>query len=190
LVTINGAKFMPVVMKPNVFRSAGHFGLEEHVIPKPSPGEAVMQLPFTTRTWRFTLARQYGATVTVQTGKDPAAKLEAIKVGRGVDVACVDVSNAPGVQEAFESALRALRPAGTLSSVGVACGHVRVPPDASGAVYHAICGMRRLQPAIVTTLRPGGKERMTRIMRPVRAAHLFKIESHRHNVLKVGIRVS
>ena len=68
--------------------------------------------------------------------------------GRGVDVAI----EALGVQETFENALRVLRPGGTLSSVGVYSGHLRIPLEAFGA------GLA--DQTIVTTLCPGGKERM------------------------------
>ena len=77
---------------------------------------------------------------------------------RGVDVAV----EALGTQETFESALRCIRPGGILSSVGVYSGHLAVPVDAFGA------GLA--DQTIVTLLYPGGKERMTRLMRLV-AAH-------------------
>jgi len=146
---------------------------------------------------RLALARQFGATATVLAGQDPVGKIQEITNHRGVDVAI----EALGFQETFESALRVLRPGGTLSSVGVYCGHLKVPLDAFGA------GQR--DQTIVTTLCPGGKERMTRLMRLMGAhridlsrliTHLFALdeiaeayelfESHRNGVLKVGIRVS
>jgi threonine dehydrogenase-like Zn-dependent dehydrogenase len=146
---------------------------------------------------KLELARQFGATSTVLAGKDPVAQICSITDHRGVDVAI----EALGFQETFESALRVLRPGGTLSSVGVYCGHLKVPLDAFGA------GQR--DQTIVTTLCPGGKARMARLMRLVKAhrvdlspliTHLFTLdeivdaydlfESHRNGVLKVGIRVS
>ena len=146
---------------------------------------------------RLALAKQFGATSTVLAGDDPIGKIDKITDHRGVDVAI----EALGFQETFESALRVLRPGGTLSSVGVYCGHLKVPLDAFGA------GQR--DQTIVTTLCPGGKERMARLMRLMRAhridlspliTHLFTLdeivdayelfESHRKGVLKVGIRVS
>jgi threonine dehydrogenase-like Zn-dependent dehydrogenase len=106
-----------------------------------------------------------------------------------------------GTQETFEEALRALRPGGTLSSVGVYSGHLQIPLDAMGA------GLADQN--IVTTLCPGGKERMSRLMRLVRAhridltplfTHTFPLEeieqayklfaSREDGVLKVVIRVS
>ena len=61
-----------------------------------------------------------------------------------------------GLQETFESALRCVRPGGTLSSLGVYSGKLQVPYDAfaAGLGDHTI----------VTTLCPGGKERMGRLM--------------------------
>jgi alcohol dehydrogenase len=69
-----------------------------------------------------------------------------------------------GTQETFESALRGLRPGGTLSSLGVYSGKLSVPMEAfaSGLGDHKI----------VTTLCPGGKERMRRLMELVRQGRL------------------
>jgi threonine dehydrogenase-like Zn-dependent dehydrogenase len=158
---------------------------------------------------RLALARQYGATAVVQPAEDKAARILSITDSRGVDVACVDISDAAGVEENFESALRALRPGGTLSSVGVSCGQLKVPPDPSRVACEATSGVGRKEQKTVTTLCPGGKERMARLMRLIRAhrvdlspliTHLFTLneiaeayelfESQRHGVLKVGIRVS
>ncbi len=65
-----------------------------------------------------------------------------------------------GLQETFEQALRCLRPGGTLSSLGVYSGKLTVPYDA----FAAGIGDYR----IVTTLCPGGKERMSMLMEVVR----------------------
>jgi threonine dehydrogenase-like Zn-dependent dehydrogenase len=93
--------------------------------------------------------------------------------GGGADVAI----EALGTQQTFESALRSLRPAGTLSSLGVYSGKLEIPYDsfAAGIVDH-----RK-----VTTHCPGGKERMRRLMEMVRhgrvdltplLTHSFKLE--------------
>ena len=66
-----------------------------------------------------------------------------------------------GTQQTFESCLRCLRPGGTLSSLGVYSGKLQMPYDA----FAAGLGDHR----IVTTLCPGGKERMRRLMNMVRA---------------------
>lgn len=64
-----------------------------------------------------------------------------------------------GTQKTFESALRSLRPGGTLSSLGVYSGKVQITYEA----FAAGLGDYR----IVTTLCPGGKERMRRPMEVV-----------------------
>src|SRR6202035_2959327 len=69
-----------------------------------------------------------------------------------------------GTQETFESALRVLRPGGTLSSLGVYSGKLSVPMEA----FAAGLGDHK----IVTTLCPGGKERMRRLMELVRQRRL------------------
>src|SRR3978361_2186400 len=76
--------------------------------------------------------------------------------GGGADVSI----EALGTQESFENALRCLRPGGTLSSLGVYSGKLQVPYDAIAAGL----GDHR----IVTTLCPGGKERMRRLIETVR----------------------
>jgi len=80
--------------------------------------------------------------------------------GGGADVAI----EALGTQQTFESALRCLRPAGTLSSLGVYSGKLQIPYDAFAA------GIGDYE--IVTTLCPGGKERMRRLMEVVRAGRI------------------
>ena len=61
-----------------------------------------------------------------------------------------------GTQGTFESCLRVLRPGGVLSSLGVYSGKLTLPLDA----FAAGLGDHN----IVTTLCPGGKERMRRLM--------------------------
>lgn len=80
--------------------------------------------------------------------------------GDGVDVAI----EALGTQETFESCLQCLRPGGVLSSLGVYSGKLAVPYKAFGA------GLADYQ--IVTTLCPGGKDRMRRLMALVRHGRL------------------
>jgi alcohol dehydrogenase len=80
--------------------------------------------------------------------------------GRGVDVAI----EALGTQATFENCLRVLRPGGTLSSLGVYSGDLRIPLGPFGA------GIADLK--IVTTLCPGGKERMRRLMSVIEGARL------------------
>ena len=143
---------------------------------------------------RMKMSRQMGADVVL----DPKAcdiVGEVRKLtGGGADVAI----EALGLQETFENALRSLRPGGTLSSLGVYSGKLQVPYDAFAA------GIGDYK--IVTTLCPGGKERMRRLMSMVQSkrfdptpllTHRFKLDqiveaydlfgSRRDGVLKVAI---
>jgi threonine dehydrogenase-like Zn-dependent dehydrogenase len=79
-------------------------------------------------------------------------RLKDLTGGRGVDVAI----EALGRQETFERALRSTRPGGVLSSLGVYSGKLVAPYE---ALYAGLGDQR-----IVTTLCPGGKERMRRLM--------------------------
>ncbi|HEX6475120.1 MAG TPA: zinc-binding dehydrogenase, partial [Candidatus Limnocylindria bacterium] len=113
----------------------------------------------------------------------------------GADVAI----EALGLQETFETALRVIRPGGTLSSLGVYSGKLQVPYEAfaAGLGDHTI----------VTTLCPGGKDRMGRLLRMVETGrfdptplitHRFALDdiveaydlfsNRRDGVLKVAIR--
>ena len=98
---------------------------------------------------RLVMSRQLGAdhTLSLDDG-DPVEAIMELTGGRGVDVAI----EALGRQETFENALRVLRPGGTLSSLGVYSGKLSMPLEAiaAGLGDHAV----------VTTLCPGGKERM------------------------------
>jgi threonine dehydrogenase-like Zn-dependent dehydrogenase len=102
---------------------------------------------------RLEISRRFGATVTLNaTQVDPVDVVKHLTDGRGVDVAI----EALGKQETFEDALRATRAGGTLSSLGVYSGKIVAPYEA----FYAGLGDQR----IVTTLCPGGKERMRRLM--------------------------
>lgn len=144
---------------------------------------------------RMAVARQLGATHVVDfKDGNVVARIMAITNGRGVDVAI----EALGTQGTFESALRVLRPGGTLSSLGVYSSDLHIPLDAFAA------GLGDL--SIVTTLCPGGKERMRRLMEVVACGqvdlkplvtHRFKLDDieaayelfahQRDGVLKVAI---
>jgi threonine dehydrogenase-like Zn-dependent dehydrogenase len=102
---------------------------------------------------RREMARRFGATVTIDPRtQDVVATLKDLTNGRGVDVAI----EALGRQETFEAALRSMRPGGVLSSLGVYSGKLTAPYE---ALYAGLANQR-----IVTTLCPGGKERMRRLM--------------------------
>lgn len=145
---------------------------------------------------RAAMARRMGADVVLNFKEcDVVAEIRRLTGGRGADVAI----EALGTQDTFESALRALKAGGTLSSLGVYSGKLSVPiePFAAGLGDHKI----------VTTLCPGGKERMRRLMKMVLhkrldltslITHRFKLEQitdayelfaeHRDGVLKVAIQ--
>jgi threonine dehydrogenase-like Zn-dependent dehydrogenase len=102
------------------------------------------------------MSKRMGADITLDyRDVDVVAEVKRL-TGGGADVSI----EALGTQQTFESALRSLRPAGTLSSLGVYSGKLAIPYEACGAGL----GDHR----IVTTLRPGGKERMRRLMEVVR----------------------
>jgi threonine dehydrogenase-like Zn-dependent dehydrogenase len=106
---------------------------------------------------RLEFARRMGADVVLDyKQQDVLAEIKKL-TGSGVDVAI----EALGTQATFENALRCVRPGGTVSSLGVYSGHLTVPLDAfaAGLGDHTI----------VTSLCPGGKERMRRLMDVVAA---------------------
>jgi len=101
---------------------------------------------------RLSMAKQMGANVVLDYRYvDVLGEIKHLTCG-GADVAI----EALGTQSTFESALRCLRPGGTLSSLGVYSGKLQLPYDA----FNAGLGDQR----IVTTLCPGGKERMRRLL--------------------------
>jgi threonine dehydrogenase-like Zn-dependent dehydrogenase len=81
-----------------------------------------------------------------------------------------------GTQATFESALRVLRPGGRLSSLGVYSSDLRIPLNAFAA------GLGDY--SIITTLCPGGKERMRRLMAVVESGgvDLSPLVTHRYTL--------
>ena len=144
---------------------------------------------------RTAMARKMGADVVLnQNEVDVISEVKRLTDG-GADVAI----EALGIQETFENSLRCLRPGGTLSSLGVYSGKLQVPYDAFAA------GIGDYK--IVTTLCPGGKERMRRLMNLVQSGrfdptplitHRFSLDNiveayemfaeRRDGVLKIAIR--
>jgi alcohol dehydrogenase len=144
---------------------------------------------------RLASAKTMGADVVLDyKQQDVVAEIKRM-TGGGADVTI----EALGQQSTFENALRSVRPGGIVSSLGVYSGHLQVPLDAiaAGLGDHTI----------VTTLCPGGKERMRRLMNIVRAkrfpiaslvTHSFSLDDialaydlfahQRDGVLKVAIR--
>jgi threonine dehydrogenase-like Zn-dependent dehydrogenase len=102
---------------------------------------------------RLETAKRLGADHAVDfKNVNPVAAIMELTDGRGVDVAI----EALGTQGTFESCLRVLRPGGTLSSLGVYSTDITIPLSA----FAAGLGDHR----IVTTLCPGCKKRMRRLM--------------------------
>jgi alcohol dehydrogenase len=144
---------------------------------------------------RLVMARRMGAHAVVDFSQtDPVEEILRLTNGRGVDVAI----EALGLQSTFEACLRVLRPGGTLSSLGVYSSDLRIPLDAfvAGLGDHTI----------VTSLCPGGKERMRRLMAVIESGqvdlgamvtHRFALDeieaaydlfaNQREGVLKVAI---
>ena len=109
---------------------------------------------------RLAMAKRMGADVVLDHRSTDVVSEVRRLTGGGADVAI----EALGTQETFENALRTLRPGGTLSSLGVYSGKLAVPYEAFGA------GLADYK--IVTTLCPGGKERMLRLIDMVKSGRL------------------
>ncbi|BCG90036.1 MULTISPECIES: NAD(P)-dependent alcohol dehydrogenase [unclassified Mesorhizobium] len=146
---------------------------------------------------RLEMARRMGADIVVDFKKEnPVDAIMRLTDGRGVDVAI----EALGTQATFESALRVLRPGGVLSSLGVYSSDLKIPLDA----FAAGLGDKSIR----TSLCPGGKERMRRMLGVISAGrvdlgglvtHRFKLDqiedayelfaNQRDGVLKVAITI-
>nr|WP_314074475.1 NAD(P)-dependent alcohol dehydrogenase [uncultured Roseococcus sp.] len=144
---------------------------------------------------RLAIAKSLGASHVVDfKAGDPVEQIMNLTDGRGADVAI----EALGTQGTFEAALRVLRPGGALSSLGVYSSDLVIPLGA----FAAGLGDHK----IVTTLCPGGKDRMRRLMEVIAAervdlrpmvTHRFPLERieeaydlfahQRDGVLKVAI---
>ena len=144
---------------------------------------------------RLDMARRLGADHVIDFSKaNPVEEVLRLTDGRGVDVAI----EALGTQATFEACLRVLRPGGTLSSLGVYSSDLAIPLNA----FAAGLGDHK----IVTSLCPGGKERMRRLMAMIESGrvdlgamvtHRFKLDdieaaydlfaNQRDGVFKVAI---
>ncbi|PZP66030.1 NAD(P)-dependent alcohol dehydrogenase [Methylorubrum populi] len=145
---------------------------------------------------RMEMAKRMGADVVVDFRKEnPVDAIKCLTDGRGVDVAI----EALGTQPTFEAALRVLRPGGILSSLGVYSTDLKIPLDA----FSAGLGDKSIR----TSLCPGGKERMRRMLEVVVSGradlcglvtHRFQLDqieeaydlfaNQRDGVLKIAIR--
>jgi alcohol dehydrogenase len=146
--------------------------------------------------FRAQMARRMGADLVLNHETiDVVPEIKRLTNGKGVDIAI----EALGTQQTFENALSVLRAGGSLSSLGVYSGKLSIPlgPFAAGLGNHKI----------ITTLCPGGKERMQRLMELVRhgrvdlqplLTHTFPLHriteayklfgERRDNVIKVAIK--
>ena len=144
---------------------------------------------------RLSMAKRLGADHVIDFRQaDPVDQIMTLTSGRGVNVAI----EALGTQSTFEACLRVIRPGGRLSSLGVYSSDLRIPQSAfaAGLGDHTI----------VTTLCPGGKERMRRLMNVIASnrvdlkplvTHRFKLDdivraydlfsSQSDGVLKIAI---
>jgi threonine dehydrogenase-like Zn-dependent dehydrogenase len=145
---------------------------------------------------RLGISKQLGADVTLNFNNcDVVEEIMKITGGRGADSSI----EALGTQATFESALRVLKPGGTLSSLGVYYTDLTITLSA----FAAGLGDHKIN----TALCPGGKERMRRLMNVlassrldlgVMVTHEYKLEnivaaydlfSHqRDGVLKIAIK--
>jgi alcohol dehydrogenase len=145
---------------------------------------------------RLGISKGLGADVTLNFKNcDVVDEVMKLTGGRGADSSI----EALGTQSTFESAMRVLKPGGTLSSLGVYSTDLKIPlgPFAAGLGDHQIN----------TALCPGGKERMRRLINVVESGrldlnvlvtHTYKLDdivaaydlfaNQREGVLKVAIK--
>ena len=126
---------------------------------------------------RLMLSREMGATEVIDfTQEDPVAAIKRLTGGRGVDVAI----EALGKQDTFQWCLEATRPGGTVSSLGVYGGKLEIP------IEPFVYGIGDKK--ILTTLCPGGKERMRRLMALVEHGRLdlTPLLTHRFPLDRIG----
>lgn len=110
---------------------------------------------------RLGISKKLGADITLNFNTcDVVDEIMKLTGGRGADSSI----EALGTQSTFESALRVLKPGGTLSSLGVYSSDLKIPLAslAAGLGDHKIN----------TALCPGGKERMRRLMNIVASGRL------------------
>ncbi|ETD69352.1 NADP-dependent alcohol dehydrogenase [Pelistega indica] len=145
---------------------------------------------------RLTISQKMGADVTLNFREvDVVEEVMKITKGRGADSAIECL----GTQKTFETALRVLKPGGTLSSLGVYSEDLVIPVSA----FAAGLGDHKIN----TALCPGGKERMRRLMKVIQSdridlkalvTHEYKLDdivaaydlfaNQRDGVLKVAIK--
>lgn len=145
---------------------------------------------------RLEISKKMGADVTLNfRNVDVVEEVMKLTGGRGVDASI----EALGTQATFEQSLRALKPGGTLSSLGVYSEDLKIPLSA----FAAGLGDHKIN----TALCPGGKERMRRLINVVESGrvdlgllvtHQYKLDDivaaydlfghQRDGVLKIAIK--
>lgn len=112
---------------------------------------------------RIELARHFGADAVVDFGEvDPVEEIRRLTGGAGVDASI----EALGRPESFEACVAATRPGGTISNIGYHGEGEYVP------IPRLEWGTGMSDKTIRTALCPGGKERMSRLLRILRAGRL------------------
>lgn len=134
---------------------------------------------------RIKMSKNMGADIVLNFKKvDPVKEIMKITNGRGVDVGI----EAIGLQESFENCVKCTRVGGTISSLGVypaQLGNLGVPLQDFG---YGIADKK-----VVSTLCPGGKERMRRLINLVKneRVNLRQLITHRFSLdeIKEAYRV-
>lgn len=125
---------------------------------------------------RLVMAKRLGADHVINfNNEDPVKKIMELTSKRGVDVAI----EALGIESTFHSCMRSLKPGGVLSSLGVYGKDLSIPLDAFNAGLSDI--------SLVTSLCPGGKERMSRLMSVIqsRRVDLKPMVTHRFRLSEI-----
>ncbi len=122
---------------------------------------------------RVEMSKRMGADIVLNpVGNNIPAQIKELTGGYGVDVAI----EALGTQVTFENCIRSVRPGGVVSSLGVYESNVTIPLDAFGA------GIADID--IVSTLCPGGSERLRRMINVIQSgrADLTPLITHTFNL--------
>lgn len=110
---------------------------------------------------RLEMSKKMGASHVINfKEQDAVAEIKRLTGGWGADVAI----EALGQQASFESCLKSIHPGGTVSSLGVYSKDLTIP------LQPFIYGIGDIR--VVTSLCPGGKERLRRLMELVRTGRL------------------
>lgn len=122
---------------------------------------------------RMEMSKRMGADIVLDHKKvDVISEIKKLTGGHGVDVAI----EALGTQATFENCVRSVRPGGIVSSLGVYEANVNIPLDAF------IAGIGDID--ILTTLCPGGHERLRRMISVIQSgrADLTPLITHTYSL--------